>query len=356
MIAPPANAFVTLLAAARARTGLSDLHVVAGEERVIAREGGRLRPFAMPDGLGPAAIVAELETRLTKDETMRLAARGDVTVRLMDPAFGLVRVHVYKTCAQIALAIRFLDSEPPRLEDLNLPPAIGEFAKVASGLVLLTGPVGSGKSSTLAGLVRRMDELTLNRHVRIIESPIEWVHKPKHIAVTHVGVGIRQDAQDVFEAFESAKRSDAQVIVFGELLDARTMVAAVEAAYGASVLVIATMHAPSVGSALLTLIDAFPPEREKRLRSLLADSFMGGASLRLLPRSDRIGRVPAAEIVLGTDAIKDQIRMGSIESLRGALKSGPAPAQTLAADVSRLLSEGRVDRADAALVVGEEHG
>lgn len=349
--------FVPFLTAARAFSAISDIHVLEGgngQLRVVAREGGRLRPFTV-ERLDISGMVPEVLGQLSKDEEMRLASRGDVKVRLMDPNFGLVRVTVYRESGKYALAIRMLHEEPPRLEDLKVPPILGEFVKAPKGLVILTGPMGSGKSSALAGMVRRMDELRLNRHVRIIESPIEWKHNPEHLIVSHVGVGIRQDASDVYDAFEAAKYSDAQVIVFGELLDDRTMVAAVEAAYGASVLVIATMHAPTVGAALLTLIDAFPGTVEKRLRSMLADTFVGGAALRLLPRSDQIGRISAAEVVIGTEPIREQIRSGSLDSFRGAL-SGPAPAQTLAADVHRLVSEGRVDRADAALVVGDDHG
>lgn len=349
--------FVRFLTAARASSAISDIHVLDGgngQLRIVAREGGRLKPF-VAESLDVSGIISEVLAELSKDEEMRLAGRGDVKVRLMDPNFGLVRVTVYRESGQHALAIRMLHEEPPRLEDLKVPPILGEFVKAPKGLVILTGPMGSGKSSALAGMVRRMDELRLNRHVRIIESPIEWKHKPEHIIVSHVGVGIRQDASDVYDAFEAAKYSDAQVIVFGELLDDRTMVAAVEAAYGASVLVIATMHAPTVGAAILTLIDAFPAGTEKRLRSVLADTFVGGAALRLLPRSDQIGRISAAEVVVGTEPIKEQIRSGNLDAFRGALV-GPPPAQTLADDVQRLVAEGRVDRADAALVVGEDRG
>jgi twitching motility protein PilT len=341
----------------RTNGAITDIHVIergSDSLRITMREGGRLKAAPAIDVVSPA-LIREVLGELKRDEEVRLAARGDVTIRLVDAAFGLARVTVYKERGRAALAIRLLDEQPPHFKDLNLPSIIADFARAPKGLVILTGPVGSGKSTLLAALVRHMDELQMNRHVRIIEAPIEFVHDPQHIVVSHVGVGIRQDADDVFHAFECAKRSDAQVIVFGELLDSKTMVAALEAAYSASVLVIVTMHAPTVGAAILRFFDAFPHEQERRLRALMAESFVGGVSLRLLPRSDVIGIIPAAEVVLGTEPVCEQIRSGSVDTFRASL-AGPKPAQTLEQDVQRLVSLGIVDRNEAAQAVDVHRG
>lgn len=323
---------------------LSDIHLIP-DAPAIGRIGGRLRKLGI-SASEVNAIINEAVDSLSEDERMTLMGRGDVTVR-SDHDKLLVRLHFYRERGRSAIAIRLLQTDPPRLAQLGLPDAIGDFAKASSGLVLLTGPVSSGKSSALAALVRRMDELCFERHVRIIESPIEWVHHPDHLIVTHVSLETRADAPTASAALASALRSDAQVIVFGELLDEETTVAAVEAAYGAAALVIVTMHAPSLSAALSAIVSAFPPDAERRLRKTLAEVFVGGAALRLLPRVDAVGRIPACELVFANDMLRSAIRGGSLD-IRAVIEAGRDQGmQTLEADLSQLISKGYIDPADA---------
>jgi twitching motility protein PilT len=335
------------IAAGAKEPGLSDLHLFS-RGRLVARVGGRLKPFHFDlAGTESSAdvLISAARDLLSDDQKMQLQGKGDVTIRdFIDGT--LVRIHLYRERGATALAIRFLQSEVPRLDKLGLPPGIERFAVAPSGLVIFTGPVGSGKSTALHATVRRMDELALERHVRIIESPMEYEHAPEHTIVSRVSVGIRQDANDVGVALLSALRSDVQVIAFGEVLDQATIRAAVDAAYGAGALVILTMHGPSVPSALTRLGEAFAGEQ--RLLNQLADAFVGGAALRLLPRADGIGRIVAAELVFGTEAVRELIRHGDYRQLRSYEESSDG-MQTLEMDLQRLIGTGQITRADAML-------
>jgi twitching motility protein PilT len=333
-----------LLTAARNHPGLSDLHLL---DEAQARIDGRLGVLGARDDV--RSVVDQLEQDLSDDERMRLLGRGDVTVRRVGP-WGLVRVHLYRERGRTGAAIRFLSPETPSFDSLGLPAVIREFASAPGGIVLVCGPVGVGKSSTLAALVREMDAEALDRHVRVIESPTEWIHEPKHLVVSHVSVGSRLDADSYASAVSSAQRSDAQVIVIGELFHDDETISVTMDAVGSGSLVFATMHAPTVSGALDAILDAFPPEAERRLRSLLASRFIGGVSLRLLPRQDGAGRVPAAEIVVATDAIRNMIRSGDFTQLRGQIETGGHGMQTLEGDLNRLISAGKISSRDAKLV------
>jgi twitching motility protein PilT len=280
---------------------------------------------------------------------MQLMGRGDVTVRSVIDR-KLLRVHGYRERGGLALALRFLEPTVRDFETLGLPASIERFASVPSGLVIFTGPVGSGKSTTLHSLVKRMDQIELDRHVRIIETPREYEHHPEHIIVSNVTVGNRKDAADVSTALSSALRSDAQCIAFGEVLDAKTAQAAVEAAYGAGALILLTMHGPSVGSAIARLIDMFGGagnDQEQRLRNQLADAFVGGASLRLVPRSDTVGRIAAAEVVFKNEAIRDMIRRADFTNMRAVIEGAHGEMQTLESHLNELFSSGKISIADA---------
>ena len=338
------NDLTTLLEAARAEHALSDLHLLSGEP--VARIGGRLRRFG--SHWDTATILADLERALSDDQRMRLMGRGDVTVR-MPGSWGLVRAQYYREQGRTGLAIRFLDESPPKFSALDLPPVIEEFAYAGSGLVLFTGPAHAGKSTLKASLVRSMDERKMDRHVRIVESPIEWVHSPKSIFVSHVSVGIRADAASYPEALSSALRSDVQALVIGELFsDDGTILQAAEAAHKGLALY-ATMHANSMASALQMIIDAFPTESERRLRQMLASKFVGGVSLRLVPRSDAVGVIAAAEVTVVNDSIRAMIRSGDFTSLSAEHESGALGMQSLEQDLNRLLAQGKISASDARL-------
>jgi twitching motility protein PilT len=345
LLADRAGRLEAFLSSVRATQGVSDVHLVGGAPTV--RSGGRLVTFEVEDQA--ESLVSDLERDLSDDERNRLLRRGDVTVRRVG-SFGLIRAHLYRERGRTCAALRLLHSTPPRFDALGLPDSIRGFAGASSGLVLLTGPVGVGKSSTLAALVREMDEMQLDRHARIIESPTEWIHEPRHMLVTHVSVGSRQDADSYGSAVSSALRSDAQVIVIGELFhDDETIPAALEAAVSGA-LVFATTHAPTIAGALQSLVDAFPPEGERRLRQMLADAMRGGSALRLLPRIDAVGRVPAAEVMVANDAIRTLIRKGDFAQLRSLEESGVDGMQTLEGNLNQLVSSGKVAARDARLV------
>lgn len=347
LLADRAGRLESFLRALRETQGISDVHLVG--DVPTARSGGRLVTLSVDDTCD--SLVADLERDLSDDERSRLQRRGDVTVRRVG-AHGLIRAHLYRERGRTCAALRLLDSAPPRFDDLGLPEAVRRFAGASSGLVLLTGPVGVGKSSALAALVREMDEMELDRHARIIESPTEWIHEPRHMLVTHVSVGSRQDADSYGSAVSSALRSDAQVIVIGELFhDDETIPAALEAAVSGA-LVFATTHAPTIAGALQALVDAFPPEGERRLRQMLADALRGGAALRLVPRIDAVGRASAAEVMVANDAVRTMIRKGEFGSLRSVEESGIDGMQTLEAHLNQLVTAGTIAARDARLVAG----
>jgi twitching motility protein PilT len=330
--------------------GTTDLHIVGANIRV--RVNKRLETVDL--GVPAQEIVRALRETLSEDDEMRLQARGDVTVRLVG-SWGLARVQLYRELDGVAAAVRFLSEEPPSFDKLGLPAPIRRYAAANNGLVVVTGPMGAGKSSLAAALVREMDDLGMDRHVRIIESPVEWIHTPKNIMTSHVSVGPRQHAATYVEAAQACRKSDVQAVLIGELFsDDGTVEAAIDLA-ATTALVIVTTHQPTVADALRSIVDAFPIESERRLRTLLSNAFVGGASLRLVPAANGAGVVAAAEYVPRTSAVRNMILSGDSTMLSAEIKKAQGgEMQSIDDHLMTLLESGAIAPRDAWLAAHDQ--
>jgi len=331
-----------LVRSARAR-GATDLHF-GGADRPALRIDGRLAALDMPP-------VAEGETRaflvaaLSAAQFARLDARGSADGAAPRSADGgPYRVHAYRHGHGLRVAIRLLAESVPSLEALALPAAVATFAHHPAGLVLFTGPTGSGKTTALAALIDRINR-TSERNVVTVEDPVEYVHVAARSLVTHCEIG--RDVDDYAEAVRGFLRADPDVILIGEMRDRETMAAALTAAETGH-LVFATLHTNDAAQTVDRIVDAFPADAHAQIRTQFAAVLTGIVALRLVPRHDRAGRRAAAEILIGTDAVRALIREGKTHQLRNTIVTGRAAGmQTLEAHLSELVVRGEITLADA---------
>jgi twitching motility protein PilT len=339
-----------LIRTARAR-GATDLHF-GGEERPAMRIDGRL--MLLDTGVLDTPAAREfLVGAFTSTQLARLETHGTADAAAPSAAEdGPYRVHAYRHAGGIRIAIRLLAERVPSLETLALPDAVAAFAHRPAGLVLFTGPTGSGKTTALAALVDRINRDN-ERNIVTIEDPVEYVHVPARSLVTHCEIG--RDVSDYGEALRGVLRADPNVILIGEMRDRVTIAAALTAAETGH-LVFSTLHTNDAGQTIDRIVDVFPPDAHAQARSQLSSVLAGIVALRLMPRAGRPGRRAAAEILVGTDAVRALIREGKTHQLRNTIVTGRAAGmQTLETHLSELVLRGEVDLAAAHAVTDRPH-
>lgn len=295
----------------------SDLHLTENSSPIL-RIDGRL-------------VVMEDLPKLTRDDTKRLIysvltneqkeifeknLELDLSVAMAGMDRFRVNVHVQR--GSVETALRRIPLEIPRLEDLNLPPIVAELAKRPNGLVLVTGPTGVGKTTTLAAMI---DLINATRHEMIvsIEDPIEFLHQNKKSIIKQREV--YSDTRSFAEALRHALRQDPNVIFVGEMRDLETISTALTAAETGH-LVLATLHTPDAPQTIERIIDVFPPFQQQQVKLQLADCLQGVVSQLLLPRSSGVGRAVATEVMIGTPAIRNLIREQEIEQMPTLIQTG----------------------------------
>jgi len=229
-----------------------------------------------------------------------------------------MRVNAYYQRDSIAFSIRHLFATIPKLEDLNLPEVLKDLVKKPNGLILVTGPTGSGKSTTLAAMIDCINELR-SVHVVTVEDPIEYVYAPKKSIISQREVG--GDTRSFSDALRHVLRQDPDVILIGEMRDYETMQAAITAAETGH-LVFSTLHTTSAAQTIDRIIDVFPPYQQPQVRSQLATTLQAVITQRLLKRADVNGRVPVTEVMVVTAAIRNLIREGKTYQLYSAIELG----------------------------------
>jgi twitching motility protein PilT len=295
----------------------SDLHLTAGSNPAV-RVHGHIELLEDFPVLDPNAV-RELVYRITTTEQQKHLELS----RQLDFAYGVrglarFRVNAYYQRESMAAAFRLIPTEIKPLEELGLPAALYELTVKPRGLVLVTGPTGSGKSTTLASL---LDEINATRsdHIITIEDPIEFLHRHKSCIVNQREIG--HDATGFAEALRGALRQDPDVILVGEMRDLETIATALTAAETGH-LVFATLHTQSAPSTIDRIIDVFPAAQQDQVRMQLANSLQGIVTQTLMPRSDGTGRCCALEILFLDDAIRNLIRQGKIEQVYSYMQTG----------------------------------
>jgi twitching motility protein PilT len=246
--------------------------------------------------------------------------------------------YLYKVSG-LGAVFRIIPTKIPTLADLGCPPAIKRLSERRAGLVLVTGPTGSGKSTTLAAMVSHINA-SRACHILTIEDPVEFVHEPLRAQVTHREVG--RDAVSFASAIRSAAREDPQVILVGELRTNETMKLALQlASFG--VLVFATVHTNSAPSTIERIINAFPADEQPQVRGMLAESLVGIVAQQLLKTADGKGRLAAHEILISSPGIATMIREGKTFQIPSLMQTGQAMGmQTMDAALERLLGAGKI--------------
>jgi twitching motility protein PilT len=321
--------------------GASDLLVVAGVPPYL-RVNGRL-VLASVEALDSEAIrglfLPYLDARLRR--TLQEQGAADFSLGLGTPSGAprRFRVNLHRQRGQASAAVRALPSEIPTLRQLNLPEALGELVGVARGLVLLCGPTGSGKTSTLAALIGEINR-TRSCHLLTIEDPIEFEHPNARALVEQVEVGT--DAPSFAAALKSALRQDPDVILVGEMRDLETIATALTAAETGH-LVLSTLHTHDAAQAIHRIVDVFPAAQQGQIRQQLALALHAIVCQQLVPRADGRGRLPAVEVLLATPAVRHLIRQEQMQKLAHEITLGKRHGMiSLEESLARLVRAGAI--------------
>jgi twitching motility protein PilT len=321
----------------------SDLHLHAGLP-VRLRIHGDFRPLPGPP-LEPADTRRLLEELLTPEMRATVERHGQVDFAYTLPGAGRFRANVYRQQRGWDGVFRVIPAQPPSLSDLGLPLDLARFANYHQGLVLITGPTGSGKSSTLAALVRIVNEERRD-HIITVEDPVEFVHRSQRCIVNQRQVGPHTGSFS--RALRAALREDPDVIVVGELRDLETISLALTAAETGH-LVLATLHTQNSINTINRLIGVFPAEQQSQIRTMVSESLRVVTSQRLVHRADGQGRVAALEIMVANKAVSNLIRENKTFQLRSVMQTGAAQGMRfLDFSLDELVKAGTITRDEAA--------
>ena len=296
--------------------GASDLHVAVGSHPVI-RLNGRLERLDQFPRLLADDTQRLLYRILSTEQQKHLEINRQIDVSHSIPGLARFRVNVYFQRESLGGAFRMIPAELKTLEDLGLPAQLHELSKKPRGLVLVTGPTGSGKSTTLAAVVDEINR-TRDDHIMTIEDPIEFLHRHKRCIVNQREIG--PDAVSFADALRGALRQDPDVILLGEMRDLETISTAITAAETGH-LVFATLHTQDAPSTIDRLIDVFPAAQQEQIRVQLAATLQGIVTQTLLPTVDGKGRVAALEILLPDDAVRNLIRQAKVEQIYSVMQT-----------------------------------
>ncbi len=296
--------------------GGSDLHVTAGVAPCV-RVHGRLAPLPGRDRLTPDESEELVHSILTDEQWATFVENHELDIAYSIPGISRFRVNVFLQRGSVAGAFRAIPHRIRSLEELGLPATVERFAHLPRGLVLVTGPTGSGKSTTLASLLDVANH-TRDGHIVTIEDPIEYLHRHGTCVVNQREVG--SDTNGFGVALRHVLRQDPDIILVGELRDLETTSVAVTAAETGH-LVLATLHTQSAAQTVDRMIDIFPPHQQDQIRAQLANCLQGVVTQALVPTVDGAGRTAVCEIMIATPAIRNLIREGKVHQIPGFLQS-----------------------------------
>ena len=326
--------------------GASDIHISANLPPVFRIDGKLIRT-------NMEALTAEnVETLvfpiLNNEQRRKLEQEWELDLSYGIHGLGRFRVNVYKNNGTYAAAFRTINTQVPSLETLGLPPVVKKITERPRGLILVTGPTGSGKSTTLASMIDHINE-TRNEHILTIEDPVEFVHKSKKSVVHQRELG--QDTRSFANALKSALREDPDIILVGEMRDLDTISLAITAAETGH-LVMGTLHTSSASQTIDRIIDVFPQGQQQQIRIMLSNSLCAVFSQTLLPKlsenGEKKGRVMAQEIMVVNGAIANLIREGKTSQMYSAIQTGAQHGmQTLETALANLYKKGLISAEDA---------
>ncbi len=307
--------------------GGSDLHLAEGQPPKV-RAAGHLQPIAGHDALTAQRMEQYIEEITPERQWKKFRTTGDA-----DYAYGMgdearFRANLYKQIYGLGAIFRIIPTEVLSLNDIKAPEILREFCEIASGLVLVTGPTGSGKSTTLAAMINHINE-HVARHIVTIEEPVEFMHRNKNSVVTQREVG--EDTQSFASALRAVTRQDVDVVLVGEMRDYETISLALSAA-AMGMLVFGTLHTNSAAKTIDRIVSVFPAKQQNQARSMLSANLQGVCSQVLVRKKDGSGRVAVQEILRHTSALPKIIGDGQIFKVRNLIQSGGRSGMVLMDD------------------------
>jgi twitching motility protein PilT len=294
----------------------SDLHLQVGLPPML-RVDGALIPVSGAEPLTDEGVELLVFAILDEDQKQILLKDKEFDFSFAFGDLGRFRVNAYHERGNLAAALRLIPNEILTIEQLGLPPIIDKFANYPRGLVLVTGPTGSGKSTTLAAMIHKIN-MERSEHIITIEDPIEYTHRSKKSVI--VQREVHYDTYSFSAALRSALREDPDVVLIGEMRDLETIASAITIAETGH-LVFATLHTNSAAQSIDRMIDVFPPHQQPQIRSQLSNILMSICSQRLIPAIGG-GRIAAAEILVATPAVRNIIREGKTHQLEAVIQTG----------------------------------
>jgi len=308
----------------------------------MIRIRGRLTPMEGYPVLTPTDTREIVYSILSDGQRQRFETNWQIDFAYQIPGKGRFRVNAYFQRSAVGAALRLIPFEVVPLETLGLPPVVADFASKPRGLVLVTGPTGSGKSTTLASIIDVINS-TREEHIMTIEDPIEFLHRHKSCMVNQRELG--SDALTFADALRAALRQDPDVILVGEMRDIETIGTAITAAETGH-LVFATLHTQDCPQTIDRIIDVFPSEQQGQIRAMLSVALQGIMTQTLLPTADGSGRIVAAEVLVPTPAVRNLIREGKTHQIYSVIQTGGSHGmQTMDAALASLVRSSKITRA-----------
>jgi len=320
----------------------SDIHITVGIPPTIRKNGRLVRIGEVP--VTSADTEDYVRHMLNNDQMKEFEAKGEFDLSYSLQSIGRFRVNVFRQRGTYCIAIRPVNISIPTFEQLGLPEIVKEFSKKTKGLILVTGPTGSGKSTTLAAIINKINE-ERDCHILTLEDPIEYLHRHNKSIVNQREIGY--DSNSYANALRAALREDPDVILVGEMRDMETISIAITAAETGH-LVMSTLHTIGAANTIDRIIDVFPPYQQQQIKVQLSTILQGVVSQQLLSRRDKQGRVAALEIMITNPAIRNLIREGKTHQINSIIQTGAKIGmQTMDNSLLSLLNKGIINYDDA---------
>ncbi len=297
-------------------SGASDVHLTVASPPIMRVNGKLIR--MNEERLMPEETLKIIREMLTEDQIIAFEKKGELDFSYSNPGLGRFRVNIYKQRGSYSMALRVVALTIPSMDDLKLPVILKDLAMKQRGLILVTGPTGSGKSTTLAAMIGHMNAVR-NDHIMTIEDPIEYLHKHDKSVINQREIG--NDSHSFANALRAALRQDPDVILVGEMRDLETISTAITAAETGH-LVLSTLHTIGAAKTVDRIIDVFPPHQQQQIRIQLASVLEAVVSQQILPKADGNGRVAAFEIMVANPAIRNLIREGKTHQMQTVIQTG----------------------------------
>lgn len=329
----------------------SDVHLTVGVPPII-RINGELKRYGQ-EALRPEDTEGIAKAIISETLWPRFEEQGELDFSYGIPGVSRFRVNVFKQRSCISLAIRIIPTRIPTIDELKLPEVLKQVAAKPQGLVLVTGPTGSGKSTTLAAMIDYMNK-TMRKHIITLEDPIEYLHKHGGCIIDQREVGF--DTNSFANGLRAALRQDPDVILVGEMRDLETIHTAITAAETGH-LVLGTLHTSNAPATIDRIIDVFPPAQQAQIRIQLASVLVAVISQRLFPNVQKTGRVAVTEVLLNSAAVANLIRNEKVHQIVNVMQTSRALGMhTLAASIRERLQEGMIAKEAAEPYLREERG